>query len=197
MGSRGMKNTLTRGLRFLGLGLAGCLVAMAISYAVVRHLTADLRFVDIPDQATIQEARRFRGYSNELIDLANRYFEEIPLDARRLKPGARAWLEGAFQPRLNNLRRSMDQAPVPREPVYRALSAAADRAAAMASHPENGALRRRTAQEIMRATAALEAHLSHLKATPHIENPPRKPQFGHAVSASGNGSRRPPRPDPR
>ncbi len=169
--------SLVRTSRYILLVLLGFTISMGVAFGVVRYLTRDLSMVPGLDPMQVDQAAQLRHASNTLLQLFGAYLDEIALDAQALKPGARQWIARGFSPKLNELRNVLDNDALMELPPCRRLAAAAERAANMAAHPEDQALRRRTAEDILKAAQETEAYLVANNLTPYLTEAPQKAPF--------------------
>lgn len=163
--------------RFILLVLLGLAVSMEISYGLVRHLTKGMSLNPAGDPVTIRKATILRNSSNELIRLMEEYLKGIPLAAGSPKPSVRQWIARSFMSRVTVLRGQLDDESLLYLPPYRELSAAVERLAAMAAHPEDVELRRRAVSMVLNAVLQTEQYIDSLKVSPYLPEPPVKPAF--------------------
>jgi len=173
----GLTHSLLRMGRYMLLLTLSCLLSMIIAYALVRHLTRGQTVLRKVDPEAIQQARLLRRDTNQLVALANEYSQRLPQDTKAPAPATIQWIDGAFRPELNALRQRMDEEFPTDTPLCRTLSATADRAAAMAAHPDDAELRRRALRDIEAAAARIEKHLDTLGLEHWLPQPPLKPRF--------------------
>ncbi len=166
-----VKKTIRRRIGFLAAALAACVVAMSVSYAVVRHLTREFRMVHQPSPATVQKATLLRAHANALTALTEEYLTQIPLDASSVRPAARQWVQQVFLKRLRDLRDRMDDERLIYLPPYRELLAATERCAAMAAHPANLELRRQAVAAVRIAAQQVNVYLQESGLAAHVSEP--------------------------
>lgn len=172
-----MKNRRIRGwLSRFGFALA----AMGLTFVLVLFLLQRGSSSAITAEG-LEDADQLRQYSNELLDLTSEYLDRVPESDAPIDRDTRDWIDWRLRPQLNDLQQRMLRSEV-RHPALPDLIAASDRAASMASQPEDRALRIRGIDLILDATESVETALREDGLATRLETPGRTPGFGRPAS---------------
>lgn len=172
--SREIRHSFARAAKLTLLAALGLSVSMLISFMLVRHLTQGLSRTPGSHPELLRQATLLRQFSNGLLMLAEEYIQQIPLEAEYPNPDRIPWAAKTFLPKLNELRQRIEDDTLVYLPAYRSLMAALDRTAAMASHPEDNALKKHTLKEILEAAAATEKYLETRGVSSLLPEAPKK-----------------------
>ncbi len=171
---RKIRHSFTRAAKLTLLAALGLAVSILISFMLVRHLTQGLSRTPGSNPELLRQATLLRQFSNGLLTLAEEYIQQIPLEAEYPNPDRIPWAAKTFLPKLNELRQRIEDDTLVYLPVYRNLMAALDRTAAMASHPEDNALKKQAIKAILEAAAATEKYLETWGVSSLLPEAPRK-----------------------
>jgi LPS O-antigen subunit length determinant protein (WzzB/FepE family) len=163
-----------KGFAVMTLAALALISGMGVSFLMVRQYTRDLRMTETVPPEALHRARLLRGYSNDLISLMNAYTERFPDEARAPRPGVQQWIEREFIPRLKALRQQMAEQGVTQYSTGRDLEKAADRAAAMAAHPADSALRQAVLRDLAKAADNAERFIREQELGPYLPAPPAR-----------------------
>lgn len=164
------------GLRFIGFGLLAFLLAALVAFLTVRYLTRDLQVVATAPAPLIEKSRILRSLNNELIDRCQTYADwfdgQNPISSQRF----RQWNEERFRPGIADLRLRIEVLPYTEE-AYRNLRRAAERAASMATYPEDSRLRTEALTQVRRASESIETQIDAWETARYLGEALRKPRF--------------------
>ncbi|HNR32773.1 MAG TPA: hypothetical protein PKI11_17920, partial [Candidatus Hydrogenedentes bacterium] len=93
-----------KAVRFLAITLVGFLIAMAVSFVLVRGHVRETGGTRPPDAATIEKAEQLRLLANGLLELADLYVREVARSDKPAAPATRQWTDREFGARLNGFR---------------------------------------------------------------------------------------------
>ena len=150
-------------------------VAMCLSYLLVGQLLARSE----PDPLTVEElheATELRLFSNELVLLVDEFLEKKGVSGPAEQASYEKWVHRSFHARVNDLRQRLVHSDLSSR-AHTALLAAADRAAAMATRPQDVRLQESARSAVLEAVARSESHITQMGADERVTPRPATPSF--------------------
>jgi hypothetical protein len=135
-------------------------VAMVISFGMVRWLTHQMAGEPVPDPVAQKRAILLRGFANDLTAVCNDLVRLAYTTSGEMAPGARMWIDRVYRRDIRFLEQRMDDAPMSDVAAYRQLRAAVQRCAGVARHPDDRALKTAALNEAAHAIDAVNAHIA-------------------------------------
>ena len=157
--------------------IGASVLAMGISFGVVRWLTGQLDDEPPPNPVVQRQVLLLRGFSNDLTRACNGYAGLARTDDGAFTPDAQSWIDRIFRRDIRFLQQRMEEAPMERIHVYGQLHAAVARCATMSRHPGDRALRDATLGEAARAVGAVNAYIDGLGMGKRAGRPPIRIDF--------------------
>lgn len=152
--TRNLKNALGFGATLL----VAALICMLASYAVVREMVRSGAAPNLHVERQRENAQ-LREFRDELVRLASEFLERTKRYPAGSSEELQDWTTHEFLPRLNDLRRRMQEAMLPAEP-FAALFSAAERVAAAAGQPDRADLRVTATDEALEAASIVDTFLA-------------------------------------